>query len=60
MSDDCHGPKDVGLFYESLRDYLESTNISTIHYLAREGDKIVIKANDNILNDPFWDNITKW
>ncbi|KAI7860307.1 Polymerase/histidinol phosphatase-like protein [Circinella umbellata] len=60
LSDDCHGPKDVGLFYEKLKDYLKSTDIHTIHYLAREGDKIVIKANDNILNDPFWDNITNW
>ncbi|KAI9489809.1 Polymerase/histidinol phosphatase-like protein [Zychaea mexicana] len=60
LSDDCHGPQDVGMHYDKLKSYLKETDIEVIHYLAREGGRIVVRADGNILNDPFWDNIANW
>ncbi|KAG2202217.1 hypothetical protein INT47_002136 [Mucor saturninus] len=60
LSDDCHGPKDVGLFYEKLPEYLSLTGIKTIHYLAYENNKVVVKEHLNILDDAFWKGIKDW
>ncbi|GAN02006.1 histidinol-phosphatase [Mucor ambiguus] len=61
LSDDCHGPNDVGLFYEKLPAYLKENHINTIYYLAynQEG-KTVVKEHDNILDDVFWAKIQHW
>ncbi|KAI8143530.1 Polymerase/histidinol phosphatase-like protein [Fennellomyces sp. T-0311] len=60
LSDDCHGPKDVGMFYDKLKEYLEALDLHTIYYLTRETGKVVAKPNDNILNEAFWENIADW
>lgn len=60
LSDDCHGPNDVGLFYEKLPAYLSETGIDTIHYLAYEDNKMIIKEHFNILDDVFWTEIKNW
>ncbi|KAI9249318.1 Polymerase/histidinol phosphatase-like protein [Sporodiniella umbellata] len=60
LSDDCHGPQDVGMFYEKLPAYLSEVGINTVHYLFKEGNKVVVKEHKNILEDAFWSNIQSW
>ncbi|CAO3594658.1 unnamed protein product [Absidia cylindrospora] len=54
LSDDCHGPDDVGMYYNKLFDYLKELHIHTIHYLTLENGQLVTKEADDILNNPFW------
>ncbi|KAG1644838.1 hypothetical protein G6F44_002429 [Rhizopus delemar] len=60
LSDDCHGPNDVGLFYEKLPNYLLETGIDTIHYLTRQEGKVIVKEHKDILKDEFWTKIQNW
>ncbi|KAI9317200.1 Polymerase/histidinol phosphatase-like protein [Dichotomocladium elegans] len=60
LSDDCHGPDDVGMYYSKLVDYLRERDIHTIHYLTREGGKVVVKENRKVLEEPFWNRIKDW
>ncbi|GAA5796637.1 hypothetical protein HPULCUR_002010 [Helicostylum pulchrum] len=60
LSDDCHGPKDVGLFYEKLPQYLLETGVSTIYYLSQKNNKVIVKEHLNILDDEFWKGIKDW
>ncbi|ORY91880.1 Polymerase/histidinol phosphatase-like protein [Syncephalastrum racemosum] len=61
LSDDCHGPNDVGLFYDQLRAYLERCDIHTIHYLARDASgRVSIEAQTNVCQHPFWNGIQTW
>ncbi|KAI7900302.1 Polymerase/histidinol phosphatase-like protein [Cokeromyces recurvatus] len=60
LSDDCHGPNDVGLFYEKLQAYLTENKINTIYYLANENGQITVKEHQNILEDAFWKRIQNW
>ncbi|KAJ8656428.1 hypothetical protein O0I10_007996 [Lichtheimia ornata] len=60
LSDDCHGPNDVGMHYDKLGAYLREVNVDTIHYLVREGDEVVVKENNKILEDHFWKNVQEW
>jgi histidinol-phosphatase (PHP family) len=60
LSDDCHGPQDVGLFYERLPAYLEETGIKHMHYLAFDNEKVVVKEHRDILDDVFWTRIQNW
>ncbi|KAF7728288.1 histidinolphosphatase [Apophysomyces ossiformis] len=60
LSDDCHGPRDVGMHYDKLQDYLSRMGIDTIYYLAIEQDKVIIKEHRNILQNPFWNKIQEW
>ncbi|CAO3687514.1 unnamed protein product [Rhizopus stolonifer] len=60
LSDDCHGPQDVGIFYEKLPAYLSETGINTIYYLMKEDNKVVVKKHENILSDKFWSKIQSW
>lgn len=60
LSDDCHGPNDVGLFYEKLPAYLSETGINTLYYLAHEDDKVTVKKHSNVLEDVFWKGIQDW
>uniref|UniRef100_A0A6B2LCR5 histidinol-phosphatase n=1 Tax=Arcella intermedia TaxID=1963864 RepID=A0A6B2LCR5_9EUKA len=36
LSDDSHGPADVGMFYEKLPTFLQDNNITTLWYLDRD------------------------
>ncbi|OBZ85566.1 putative histidinol-phosphatase [Choanephora cucurbitarum] len=60
LSDDCHGPKDVGLYYHKLPVYLKEVGIHTLYYLAREKGETVVKKHDNVLDDVFWRKIESW
>ncbi|KAG0164041.1 histidinolphosphatase [Apophysomyces sp. BC1034] len=60
LSDDCHGPRDVGMYYDRLHDYLAKTGIDTVHYLALENGKVVLKEHRDIVADPFWNGIQHW
>lgn len=60
LSDDCHGPNDVGLFYEKLPVYLSETGIDTLYYLAHEDDKVIVKKHSHVLEDVFWTGIKNW
>ncbi|ORZ22576.1 Polymerase/histidinol phosphatase-like protein [Absidia repens] len=57
LSDDCHGPDDVGMHYNKLFDYMKELQINTIHYLTLENGQLVTKEADDILNDPFWSKV---
>jgi histidinol-phosphatase (PHP family) len=57
LSDDCHGPNDVGMYYAKLLDYLKEMKIHTIHYLALENGQLVTKEATDILDDPFWSTL---
>ncbi|KAI8969971.1 Polymerase/histidinol phosphatase-like protein [Mycotypha africana] len=61
LSDDCHGPNDVGLFYEKLPDYLKENQINSIYYLKRDQniDALSVKEHSNILDDKFWQSMSK-
>ncbi|KAI8981010.1 Polymerase/histidinol phosphatase-like protein [Pilobolus umbonatus] len=61
LSDDCHGPQDVGLFYNKLPVYLRDNDIHTIYYLGYDKDKkVIVHEHMNILNDAFWNRIREW
>ncbi|CEP13812.1 hypothetical protein [Parasitella parasitica] len=61
LSDDCHGPNDVGLFYERLPAYLKENQIDTLYYLAYDEDgRITVEKHEHILDDVFWDKIQHW
>ncbi|KAI8343869.1 Polymerase/histidinol phosphatase-like protein [Chlamydoabsidia padenii] len=57
LSDDCHGPQDVGMHYDKLHKYLKELNINTIHFLTMEHGQLTIKEHTNICDDPFWSSI---
>lgn len=48
------------MHYDKLGAYLREVNVDTIHYLVREGDEIVVKENNKILEDPFWKGVQEW
>ncbi|KAI8066927.1 polymerase/histidinol phosphatase-like protein [Gilbertella persicaria] len=60
LSDDCHGPNDVGLYYEKLPVYLKETGIDTLYYLANQNGKVVVKEHKDVLDDAFWSKIKDW
>ncbi|CAO3644327.1 unnamed protein product [Cunninghamella echinulata] len=60
LSDDCHGPNDVGMHYDKLYDYLKELNIQSIYYLMMDNNnQLIIKEHQNILNDSFWGQFKK-
>ncbi|KAI7868617.1 Polymerase/histidinol phosphatase-like protein [Spinellus fusiger] len=60
LSDDCHGPHDVGMDYDKLQTYLKQCNIHTIYYLTLRDRAIVIEKHEDIHEDPFWENMKDW
>ncbi|CEI93783.1 hypothetical protein RMCBS344292_08009 [Rhizopus microsporus] len=60
LSDDCHGPKDVGLFYEKIPQYLIENGIDTVYYLSKEGKDIVVKEHKDVVKDEFWNHLSNW
>ncbi|KAF9977000.1 histidinolphosphatase [Actinomortierella ambigua] len=46
LSDDSHGPKDVGMFYvPELKQYLERMNIKEVFYLAPKEEEHLVDAS---------------
>ncbi|ORX59820.1 histidinol phosphate phosphatase H [Hesseltinella vesiculosa] len=59
LSDDCHGPQDVGMFYDKLLTYLQTTGVDTISYLTLDDQgKVVLRENKSILQDSFWTSLS--
>ncbi|KAI8871396.1 histidinol-phosphatase [Ramicandelaber brevisporus] len=69
ISDDSHGPNDLGMHYDKLHKYLEDMGIDTVHILERletgqstgantatgvMPKRVRTKAINNIIGDPFW------
>ncbi|TPX33753.1 histidinol-phosphatase [Synchytrium microbalum] len=55
LSDDSHGPNDVAMHYDKLRDYLIENNITSVYSLAKDQDgKVTVKEHSNISAHPFW------
>lgn len=61
LSDDSHGPADVGMHYARLRDYLETMGIATLYHLDYDEEgKLVVKELRDVRDDPFWAGIKDW
>ncbi|RUS20924.1 Polymerase/histidinol phosphatase-like protein [Endogone sp. FLAS-F59071] len=60
LSDDSHGPADVGMHYAQLHDYLETMGIVTLYHLDYDDGKLVVKELRDVRNDPFWAGIKDW
>ncbi|KAL0082257.1 polymerase/histidinol phosphatase-like protein [Phycomyces blakesleeanus] len=60
LSDDCHGPNDVGMFYDKLHQYLKDTGIKNIHYLTKRNGAVAVEELEDIVTDPFWAKIEHW
>jgi len=60
ISDDSHGPNDVGLHYANLKNYLLENQINTIYYLERDNvtQTVVQKAKSDILQLSYWSNFS--
>jgi len=58
ISDDSHGPNDVGLYYTNLKNYLQENKINTIFYLEKDNitGRIVQKWRSDILQNEWWSN----
>ncbi|KAJ1915659.1 hypothetical protein H4219_004189 [Mycoemilia scoparia] len=56
ISDDSHGPRDVGLYYSNLFEYLKTMNIKTLSYFVKDSDNDVLRCVEltDALNHPFW------
>ncbi|KAI8579317.1 hypothetical protein K450DRAFT_242660 [Umbelopsis ramanniana AG] len=55
LSDDSHGPKDVGLYYNKLQAYLREMGVGSLYYLALDDQgKPVVKEHKDAAEDTFW------
>ncbi|KAJ3165118.1 histidinolphosphatase [Geranomyces variabilis] len=55
LSDDSHGPADVGMHYDKLHSYLVEMDIMTVYRPIRAPDgTVTTQAVENVLQDPFW------
>lgn len=61
LSDDSHGPRDVGLYYNKLQPYLAEMNVQSLYFLALDASgKTVVREHSNAVQDTFWDNVQNW
>ncbi|PVV01451.1 hypothetical protein BB560_004128 [Smittium megazygosporum] len=58
ISDDSHGPSDLGLYYSKLIPFLHESGIDKIYYIDydSESGKIITKEYENFFTDSFWKN----
>lgn len=69
MSDDSHGIHHVALNYNPVLDFLDTTGITTVHYLKYEPDaqgtapdsrfpnmRIHAISVDDLKKEPFWES----
>ncbi|KAJ3134234.1 histidinolphosphatase [Physocladia obscura] len=63
LSDDSHGPNDVGMHYSRLHQYIKDLGIDTVHYpsvvegSSNNSDTNIKRrhvAIENIIENPFW------
>jgi histidinol-phosphatase (PHP family) len=54
VSDDSHGPSDVGMHYDKLKEFLLSHNIREIYYLTRNGASSTGLEQDKVLVSDFF------
>lgn len=54
LSDDSHGPNDVAMHYDKLRDYLNDMGIKSIYYLTKIDGHLITLEIPSILDHPFW------
>ncbi|KAI8621427.1 Polymerase/histidinol phosphatase-like protein [Chytriomyces sp. MP71] len=54
LSDDSHGPKDVGMHYAKLKEYLALVNVNTVYYPVKVDDKIEVRSIGSLDEHPFW------
>ncbi|KAJ3156765.1 histidinolphosphatase [Geranomyces michiganensis] len=55
LSDDSHGPQDVGMHYDKLHSYLVEMGISTVYRPVRTLDgQITVQGVDNVWKHAFW------
>jgi histidinol-phosphatase (PHP family) len=60
LSDDSHGPKDIGMHYDKLQAYLREMGVGSLYYLALDDQgKTVVKEHKNAAEDAFWTEIIK-
>lgn len=58
LSDDSHGPADVGMHYGKVHAYLKEFGIDTLYYPAvnREG-VLEVRAWENVLSSASWNRL---
>ncbi|PVV00936.1 hypothetical protein BB560_004668 [Smittium megazygosporum] len=58
ISDDSHGPSELGLYYSKLIPFLHESGIDKIYYIDydSESGKIITKEYENFFTDSFWKN----
>ncbi|KAK9703009.1 hypothetical protein K7432_010963 [Basidiobolus ranarum] len=55
ISDDSHGPNDVGMHYGKLYEYLGELNVKELYYLDYSKDnQLIVNRLDSPLDHPFW------
>ncbi|KAJ3211324.1 histidinolphosphatase [Dinochytrium kinnereticum] len=55
LSDDSHGPDDVGMHYIKLRDYLKNLGVETVYHLEVDAvGRTVNTKVSNIVSHSFW------
>ncbi|RUP48976.1 Polymerase/histidinol phosphatase-like protein [Jimgerdemannia flammicorona] len=61
LSDDSHGPADVGMYYDRLYNYLEIMEITTLYHLDYdECSKVVVKELRDARDHQFWVGVKNW
>jgi histidinol-phosphatase (PHP family) len=60
LSDDSHGPKDVGMHYDKLQAYLREMGVKSLYYLALDDQgNTVVREHKDAADDVFWIEIIK-
>ncbi|TPX44924.1 histidinol-phosphatase [Synchytrium endobioticum] len=54
ISDDSHGPNDVAIHYDKLRDYLLEMGIGSIYYLTKIDGHVITLEIPNVAYHSFW------
>ncbi|OZJ06765.1 hypothetical protein BZG36_00410 [Bifiguratus adelaidae] len=60
LSDDSHGPNDVGLYYRNLRDYIQEMHIREIYALELSDTGVCHKLLDSATLQRFWQKMESW
>ncbi|KAJ3055172.1 Enolase-phosphatase E1 [Rhizophlyctis rosea] len=59
ISDDSHGPADVGMHYDKLHGYLKEEGIDTLHFPALNAEGVLeVRAWENVLSCPSWNRFS--
>jgi histidinol-phosphatase (PHP family) len=59
LSDDSHGPGDVGYRYDAARDFLAELGVTHLHYLESDRPGSVrVCSMENWAAHPFWTSLS--